>query len=66
MAGIAKLLANVQSPTWKDLLRDWELFLRAANHPESTRYGYLLATCQFAACLDDEMPGSEPDRNPSL
>jgi hypothetical protein len=66
MAGIAKLLANVQSRSWKDLLRDWERFLRAANRSESTRYGYLLTACRLAAYLADEMPGSGSDRDPSL
>jgi hypothetical protein len=57
MAGIAKLLANVQSRSWKDLLCDSERFLRAANRSESTRYGYLLAACQLAAYLADENAG---------
>ena len=66
MADIAKLLANVQSASWRDLLRDWERFLRAANHPETTRYGYVLAACQLAGHLAEEMPDSGPARDPSL
>ena len=66
MTGIAKLLVNVQSGIWKDLLRDWERFLRAANHPETTRYGYLLAACQLAAYLTNEIPDSGPACDPRL
>ncbi|GIF23423.1 tyrosine recombinase XerD [Paractinoplanes tereljensis] len=66
MTGIAKLLANIQSDLWRDLLIDWERFLRAANHPESTRYGYVLAACQLAAYLVDELPGSGPALDPRL
>ena len=58
MAGIAKLLANLQSHIWSDLLRDWGRFLRAANRPESTQYNYLLAACQLAAYLASETSGT--------
>ena len=60
------MLANVQSAGWRDLLRDFERFLRAANHPETTRYGYVLAACQLAGHLAEEMPDSGPARDPSL
>ena len=66
MADITKLLANVQNVIWRDLLRDWERFLRAANHPETTRYGYVLAACQLAGYLVGEIPDSGPARDPSL
>jgi hypothetical protein len=29
--------------TWAGFLRDWDRSLRAANHPETTRYNFLLA-----------------------
>jgi len=28
--------------TWTGYLRDWDRALRAANHPQTTRYNYLL------------------------
>jgi integrase/recombinase XerC len=61
---LRNLLANLQSRIWRDLLRDWERFLRAANHPEATRYNYLLAGCQLAVYLATAMPGSGPACDP--
>jgi len=40
---IDNLLAGVQSQAWAVLLRDWDRSLRAGNHPETTRYNYVLA-----------------------
>jgi hypothetical protein len=34
---IRKITAG-RSPTWSGYLRDWDRTLRAANHPETTRY----------------------------
>ena len=31
------------SSAWAGFLRDWDRSLRSANHPETTRYNYLLA-----------------------
>ena len=39
------------SPTWAGYLRDWDRTLRAANHPETTRYNYLLAAAQSLSAL---------------
>jgi integrase/recombinase XerC len=45
---------------WGVLLRDWESSLRAANHPETTRYNYLLAAAQFARFLADSSGDWDP------
>ncbi|WP_242190110.1 hypothetical protein [Saccharopolyspora soli] len=34
------------STVWAGYLRDWDRSLRSANHPETTRYNYLLAAAQ--------------------
>jgi hypothetical protein len=39
---IDKLCARLR-PIWAGLLVDWDRTLRAGNHPETTRYNYLLA-----------------------
>jgi integrase/recombinase XerC len=44
---------------WSGYLRDWDRTLRAANHPETTRYNYLLAAAQLARYLDEHSP--DPD-----
>ena len=31
------------STTWAGYLRDWDRSMRSANHPETTRYNYVLA-----------------------
>jgi integrase/recombinase XerC len=36
------------SRTWAGFLRDWDRSLRAANHPETTRYNYLLAAAKLS------------------
>jgi integrase/recombinase XerC len=56
---IARLLAAVSSTVWSGLLRDWDRTLRAKNHPQTTRYIYLLAAVQLAGYLRLEDPGSE-------
>jgi integrase/recombinase XerC len=38
------------------LLRDGDRSLRAGNHPETTRYNYVLATSQLAAYLGEGIP----------
>ncbi|WP_239138784.1 tyrosine-type recombinase/integrase [Actinoplanes regularis] len=37
-------------------MRDWDRSLRAANHPETTRYNYLLAAAQLGKYLAQESP----------
>jgi integrase/recombinase XerC len=39
------------SITWAGYLRDWDRTLRSANHPDTTRYNYLLAATQLARYL---------------
>jgi hypothetical protein len=53
---IERLLGQGCSDTWIALLRDWDRFLRAGNHPETTRSNYLLAARQLADYLAEEMP----------
>ena len=52
---IENLLATVRSESWAVLLRDWDRSLRAGNHPETTRYNYVLAASQLAAYLGEGM-----------
>jgi integrase/recombinase XerC len=47
------------SATWVGFLRDWDRCLRAANHPATTRYVYVLAAAQLARYLDEESPDPE-------
>src|SRR5689334_22273177 len=53
-----KLCTGV-SRTWAGFLRDWDRTLRAANHPGTTRYNYLLAAAQLARYLAEHCP--DPD-----
>ncbi|MEU7906305.1 phage integrase N-terminal SAM-like domain-containing protein [Actinoplanes sp. NPDC049118] len=48
-----RLTDGLAESTWGVLLRDWDSSLRAANHPETTRYNYLLAVAQLARFLVD-------------
>ncbi len=63
---IEDLLAGVQSQAWVVLLRDWDRSLRAGNHPETTRYNYVLAASQLAEYLGERMPEVDGACNPSL
>lgn len=53
---LSKLTAGLSS-LWCGFLRDWDRTLRAANHPETTRYNYLLAGVQLARYLQDPCHG---------
>ncbi|GAA1566473.1 hypothetical protein GCM10009827_105200 [Dactylosporangium maewongense] len=48
---------------WSSYLRDWDRTLRAANHPDTTRYNYLLAAIQLARYLgeQDDTAGAADD-----
>jgi integrase/recombinase XerC len=46
---------------WPGFLRDWDRSLRAANHPETTRYNYLLAAAQLARYLAEFSPDPDAD-----
>jgi site-specific recombinase XerD len=47
------------SPAWTGYLRDWDRALRAANHPQTTRYNYLLAAAQLGRYLREHSPDPE-------
>jgi integrase/recombinase XerC len=47
------------SRTWAGYLRDWERSLRSANHPETTRYNYVLAAAQLGRYLNEHSPDSD-------
>lgn len=49
------------SKTWAGYLRDWDRTLRSANHPETTRYNYLLAAAQLARYLEEYSPDPDAD-----
>jgi site-specific recombinase XerD len=49
------------STTWAGYLRDWDRTLRAANHPATTRYNYLLAAAQFGRFLAEHSPDPDAD-----
>src|SRR6266487_5755237 len=52
---LQKLTAGL-SRTWAGFLRDWDRSLRSANHPETTRYNYLLAAVQLSRYLGEYSP----------
>ena len=58
---LQKLTAGL-SRTWAGFLRDWDRSLRSANHPETTRYNYLLAAVQLSRYLGEYSP--DPDAEP--
>ena len=49
------------SAVWSGYLRDWDRSLRSVNHPETTRYNYLLAAGQLARYLAEHSPDPEAD-----
>lgn len=49
------------SRTWAGYLRDWDRTLRSANHPETTRYNYLLTATQLARYLAEHSPDPDAD-----
>ncbi|MET7395956.1 phage integrase N-terminal SAM-like domain-containing protein [Dactylosporangium sp. NPDC005572] len=46
---------------WAGYLRDWDRTLRAANHPETTRYNYLLAAAQLGRYFAQHSPDPDAD-----
>lgn len=48
-------------PSGPDTLRDWDRTLRSGNHPETTRYNYLLAAAQLARYLGEYSPDPVAD-----
>jgi site-specific recombinase XerD len=62
------LCAGLESTAWGGLIRDWDRSLKSANHPETTRYNYLLAVAQLARYLNDkesEYAGTAPALDPA-
>jgi site-specific recombinase XerD len=57
---LSKLTAGL-SRTWAGYLRDWDRSLRAANHPRTTRYNYLLAAAQLGRYLAEYSPDPDAD-----
>jgi site-specific recombinase XerD len=47
----ADRLTSRTPPMWASFLRDWDRSLRAADHPVTTRYNYLLAATQLCRFL---------------
>ena len=60
---LSKLTAGL-SRTWAGYLRDWDRSLRAANHPQTTRYNYLLAAAQLGRYLAEYSPDPDADGRP--
>jgi integrase/recombinase XerC len=56
-----RLCEGLEKGDWAGFLRDWDRALRAGNHPETTRYNYLLAAAQLARYLADESPDPDAD-----
>jgi integrase/recombinase XerC len=61
-----KLLASVRVESWAVLLRDWDRSLRAGNHPETTRYNYVIAATQLAAYLGEQAPETNAASDPTM
>ncbi|MEV4644909.1 hypothetical protein [Saccharopolyspora sp. NPDC049357] len=62
MAGfdLGKLTEGLSS-VWAGYLRGWDRSLRSVNHPETTRYNYLLAAGQLARYLAEHSPDPDAD-----
>ncbi|XVV05946.1 tyrosine-type recombinase/integrase [Actinosynnema sp. CA-248983] len=54
MWGDPERLAQGLPSLWAGFMRDWDRSLRSRNHPETTRYNYLLAVSQLAGFLSAE------------
>jgi integrase/recombinase XerC len=52
---LCRLTADLPK-SWSGFLRDWDRTLRSRNHPETTRYNYILAVSQLARYLVDLPP----------
>jgi site-specific recombinase XerD len=61
LMNLDRLCENLKDGDWAGFLKDWDRSLRAANHPETTRYNYLLAAAQLARYLADESPDPDAD-----
>jgi integrase/recombinase XerC len=61
LLNLDKLCEGLENGDWAGFLRDWDRSLRAANHPETTRYNYLLAAAQLGKYLAEESPDPDAD-----
>ena len=52
-----RLCEGLEKGDWAGFLRDWDRALRAGNHPETTRYNYLLAAAQRSPSAGPAVPG---------
>ncbi|WP_207918589.1 hypothetical protein [Saccharopolyspora karakumensis] len=55
------VLSEGVSTVWSGYLRDRDRNLRSVNHPETTRYNYLLAAAQLARYLGEHSPDPDAD-----
>jgi site-specific recombinase XerD len=46
---------------WAGYLQDWDRTMRSRNHPDTTRYNYVLAAAQLARYLREHSPDFESD-----
>jgi integrase/recombinase XerC len=61
LMNLDRLRADLEDGDWAGFLRDWDRSLRTANHPETTRYNYLLAAAQLAKYLAAQSPDPDAD-----
>ncbi|MFC7248191.1 tyrosine-type recombinase/integrase [Catellatospora aurea] len=46
---------------WAGFLQDWDRTMRSRNHPDTTRYNYVLAAAQLARYLKEHSPDFDSD-----
>jgi integrase/recombinase XerC len=61
LMNLDRMCEDLEDGDWAGFLRDWDRTLRAANHPETTRYNHLLAAAQLAQYLAAESPDPDAD-----
>ncbi|WP_229075026.1 tyrosine-type recombinase/integrase [Actinoplanes sp. DH11] len=61
LLNLDRLCEGLEKGDWAGFLKDWDRTLRAGNHPETTRYNYLLAAAQLARYLGEESPDPDAD-----
>ena len=68
LLNLKSLCKGLDGGDWAGFMRDWDRSLRAANHPETTRYNYLLPVAQLARYLrspESEYAGSAAALDPT-
>jgi site-specific recombinase XerD len=61
LMNLDRLCEDLEKGDWAGFLKDWDRSLRAANHPETTRYNYVLAASQLAKYLAAKSPDPGAD-----